>query len=184
MERSSGILLHPTSLPGPFGIGDLGPEAHRFVDSLAVSGCRRWQVLPLGPTGFGDSPYQALSSFAGNPALIALEPLVEDGLLTRDEIQPPAFPPDRVEFADAFAWKRERVARACERFEGDRPAELAGEHDRFASEAEPWLMDFALFVALKEQQGGRSWSEWPEPLRLREAGALSSARRTLEQAAK
>ena len=82
-DRSGGILLHPTSLPGPYGIGDLGPQAYRFVDWLASTGCKLWQVLPLGPTGYGDSPYQCFSAFAGNPYLISFDALIEDGLLTR-----------------------------------------------------------------------------------------------------
>src|SRR5262245_43796298 len=133
MERSSGILLHPTSLPGPFGIGDLGHEAHRFVEALAASGCRSWQVLPLGPTGFGDSPYQSLSSFAINPLLIALEPLVSDGLLTSEEIAPPELPADRVAFADVIAWKRGRIARAWQRFEESPPAGLRAAHEQFVA---------------------------------------------------
>src|SRR5512134_73029 len=84
-ERSGGVLLHPTSLPGPYGVGDLGPQAYRFVDWLASTGCKLWQVLPLGPTGYGDSPYQCFSAFAGNPYLISFDGLIEDGLLTQDD---------------------------------------------------------------------------------------------------
>ena len=105
-HRSSGILLHPTSLPGPCGIGDLGPEAHRFADWLAGAGQHIWQVLPLGPTGFGDSPYQSFSAFAGNPLLISLEVLVEQGWLGRADIaRPPAVPQDNVDFGAVYGWK-------------------------------------------------------------------------------
>src|ERR1700676_3575544 len=96
--RSSGILLHPTSLPGPFGIGDLGPQAVRFADFLAESGQTLWQVLPLGPTGYGDSPYQCFSALAGNPLLISLEDLGE-------AVEPPPFPEDEVDFARVIPWK-------------------------------------------------------------------------------
>src|SRR5579863_5881103 len=105
--RSSGILLHPTSLPGRFGIGDLGPESYRFVDFLADAGQRIWQVLPLGPTGYGDSPYQLFSSFAGNPLLISLDRLADDDLLTQEELnQSPAFPADHVDFGNVIRFKQ------------------------------------------------------------------------------
>ena len=101
-ERSSGLLLHPTSLPGPHGIGDLGPEAYRFVDFLAEAGQRLWQILPLGPTGFGNSPYAARSAFAGNPLLVSLDLLGDEGLIEDRDLQPlPLFPLDRVDFAAA-----------------------------------------------------------------------------------
>ena len=104
--RSSGILLHPTSLPGPNGIGELGPEAYRFADFLRDSGQRIWQVLPLGPTGYGDSPYQCFSAFAGNPLLISLDVLVERGYLNLHDIdERPNFPADNVDFGAVIAWK-------------------------------------------------------------------------------
>src|SRR5436190_8146346 len=104
--RSSGILLHPTSLPGPYGIGDLGPAAHGFADFLAASGQHLWQVLPLGPTGYGDSPYQLFSAFAGNPLLISPERLHADGLL--DTLDPPSFPPDEVDYGAVIGWNEGR----------------------------------------------------------------------------
>src|SRR5512147_2722261 len=105
-KRYSGILLHPTSLPGPDGIGDLGPEAYRWVDFLVDSGCRLWQVLPLGPTGYADSPYQCFSAFAGNPYLISPALLYSDGLLKRSDLtKRPIFPTDHVEYGDAIKWK-------------------------------------------------------------------------------
>lgn len=179
MERCSGILLHPTSLPGPHGIGDLGEEAHRLVDAIADAGCRLWQVLPLGPTGLGDSPYQSLSSFAGNPALIALAPLVEEGLLDPKDAEPPAFDPRRVDNTAACAWKERALALAFERFDKGGKADLAAEHGAFETWAASWLPEFALFVALKGAHEGAAWTAWPEPLRLRRPEALASARTRL-----
>ena len=110
--RSSGILLHPTSLPGRFGIGDLGPEAYGFVDFLAAAGQKIWQVLPLGPTGFGDSPYQLFSAFAGNPLLISLDQLAEEGLLTPEELAAaPEFPADEVDYGRVIRSKHAAAAR-------------------------------------------------------------------------
>src|SRR5215216_7375583 len=107
-SRSGGILLHPTSLPGPYGIGDLGPQAYHFVDWLASTGCKLWQVLPLGPTGYGDSPYQCFSAFAGNPYLISFDALIEDGLLTLDDFSDmPTFGSSSVDFGALIPWKLE-----------------------------------------------------------------------------
>src|SRR5438552_7992814 len=119
--RAAGLLLHPTSLPGRFGIGDLGPAAHRWIELLERSGMKLWQVLPVGPTGFGDSPYQSFSSFAGNPYLVSPEALVEDGLLLpRDLAQVPGFPAERVDFGPVIEWKLGLLARAFDRFEASR----------------------------------------------------------------
>src|SRR5438128_12667697 len=116
MERAAGILLHPTSLPSRHGIGDLGPAAYRFVDWLAAEGMRIWQVLPLGPVGYGDSPYQLFSAFAGNPLLISLEDLAEDGLLSHAELDgAPAFPEDSVEFGRVIEFKMPLLRNACRR---------------------------------------------------------------------
>src|SRR5687768_4999639 len=105
-SRAGGILLHPSSLPGPYGIGDLGPQAYHFVNWLASTGCKLWQVLPLGPTGYGDSPYQCFSAFAGNPYLISFEALTEDGLLNQDDFASlPTFKPSLVEFGQLIPWK-------------------------------------------------------------------------------
>src|SRR3954462_14121217 len=128
MERAAGILLHPTSLPSPHGIGDLGPEAYRFVDWLAAEGMRIWQVLPLGPVGYGESPYQLFSAFAGNPMLISLEELGVD-------VQPPEFDAGRVEFERVVSWKLDALRRAW----GGRRVEAGP----------PWLPRFAQFMALK-----------------------------------
>ncbi|MGO4879261.1 MAG: 4-alpha-glucanotransferase [Bryobacteraceae bacterium] len=162
--RSSGILLHPTSLPGRFGIGDLGPEAFRFVDFLAAAGQRIWQVLPLGPTGYGDSPYQLFSAFAGNPLLISPEQLAEEGLLTRAELaHTPEFPPDQTDFACVIPFKFGLLRTAFERFK------TTWKNREFDS----WLPDFALFMALKMAHGGEAiWSRWEPDIAARKPSAM------------
>ncbi len=186
-ERASGILLHPTSLPGPYGIGDLGPQAYAWVDFLAESGCKLWQVLPLGPTGYGDSPYQCFSAFAGNPYLISPEFLLRDGLLhPNDLVEKTDFPAGRVDFGALIPWKLNLLERAFLRFSSDpQPvrrdpsAPLRTSFDSFCAENASWLDDYALFMALKESHGGGSWESWPEPLRKRDAAALAKARESL-----
>ncbi len=170
-QRASGILLHPTSLPGPYGIGDL--DAFRWIDFLAAAGCGLWQVLPLGPTGFGDSPYQCFSAFAGNPYLISPEMLRADGWLTESDLAArPAFPADRVEFGEVIPFKLDLLSQAFLRFqERATPAQRAAVEAFRAAQAD-WLGDYALFMAIKEHQGGRPWVEWPEPLRDRDPQAL------------
>ncbi len=174
MHRTSGILLHPTSLPGPFGIGDLGPAAYRFVDFLADSGQGLWQVLPLGPTGYRDSPYQCTSAFAGNPLLIAPELLLEWGWVEPGHLKHPEFPQDRVDFGAVAVWKEMLLGRAYRGF-----ASRASESDRsdfavFKDRQRDWLEDYALYAALKVEQDFRPWTEWPEPLALREPKALAA----------
>ena len=146
--RAGGILLHPTSLPGRFGIGDLGPEAHAFADFLAASGQRIWQVLPIGPTGYGDAPYQAFSAFAGNPLLISPEKLVERGYLSAKEIaDPPAFPETEVDFGRVIDYKLQLLRKA---YRNSSPVSMT----------ESWIDPFAEFMALKNANGGRTWTEW------------------------
>jgi 4-alpha-glucanotransferase len=177
IARRSGILLHPTSLPGPHGAGDLGVAAHRFVAWLAQAGQRVWQVLPLGPTGYGDSPYQALSSRAGNPLLVSLEVLRNEGWLTDAELAgAPAAPAERAELHAAVLWKRARLARAAEAFRARAGAERRAELADFRAREASWLDDWALFAVLKEAHGGAPWTAWPAPLALREPAALEAAR--------
>ena len=123
-ERASGVLLHPTSLPGPYGIGDLGPQAHGWIDFLARTGTGLWQVLPLGPTGYGDSPYQCFSAFAGNPYLISPDALIQDGLLTGDDlVDAPEFPTGEVDYGAVIPWKVDVLVRAYTQFkDGSHPA--------------------------------------------------------------
>ncbi len=170
--RSSGILLHPTSLPGRFGIGDLGPEAYRFVDFLAAAGQRIWQVLPLGPTGYGDSPYQLFSAFAGNPLLISLDQLAEQGLLTREELaRAPEFPAGEVDYGRVIRFKLTLLRAAYARFGA------SAEFDSFRRENAGWLGDYALFMAVKAAHGGEAvWSRWEPAIAAREPSALAEWR--------
>jgi 4-alpha-glucanotransferase len=175
-DRSSGIILHPTSLPGPYGIGDLGPEAHRWVDLLAASGTSLWQILPVGPTGYGDSPYQCFSAFAGNVNLVSPDLLADDGLI--DVPSSPGFPDDHVEYGDVIPWKERVLADAFTGFNaGSGDPALRDDFDRFCDE-QNWLDDYALFMAIKAAFGGGSWQDWPGDFRLRETGALGSFQRT------
>ena len=172
--RSSGILLHPTSLPGPFGIGDLGPEARRFVDFLAEAGQTLWQVLPLGPTGFGDSPYQCFSALAGNPLLISPERLAEQGWLHASAISDvPPFPESEVDFARVIAWKTALLDSAARAFLRNGSA---GDRERFQSFCDlnqDWLDDYALFMVLKKQHNSVVWSRWEPEVRWRDPEALA-----------
>lgn len=182
-KRSSGILLHPTSLPGRFGIGDLGPVAHDWLDFLADAGCGLWQVLPLGPTGYGDSPYQCFSAFAGNPYLLSPEVLYEQGMLTADDlVELPAFPADRVDFGQVIPWKLRLLDRAYQRYQQRATVENREELQQFRRKNASWLEDFALFMALKEAHGGAPWVNWEPPLRDRQPAALEAARQQLRDA--
>lgn len=173
-KRGSGILLHVSSLPSPYGIGDLGPEARRFVDFLYQAGQSLWQILPLTPTdtAFGNSPYHGLSAFAGNPILISPELLVEDGFLAEKDLKPaPDFPHDTVDYGAVTEYKRVLLHKAYWRF---KKRKRDHEYERFCRENSHWLDDFALFMALKAHFGGRIWSEWPQELRDRRPEALYS----------
>jgi 4-alpha-glucanotransferase len=170
--RASGILLHPTSLPGPPGIGDLGPAAHRFVDFLARAGQRRWQILPVGPTGYGDSPYASHSSFAGNPLLISPELLVADGYLEPDAPGHPDLGDGPVPHDAVRRYKGLLLSRAFDRFER-RPPEGATEAFAAFCDAAGWLEDYALFEALKAHHGGAPWRVWEEGVRHRRPRALT-----------
>jgi 4-alpha-glucanotransferase len=174
-KRSAGILLHPTSLPGPDGIGDLGPEAFRWVNFLEECGCGLWQILPLNPTGYGDSPYQSFSAFAGNPYLISAALLLEDGLLTRKDLRDrPEFPVERVDYGPVIEWKLTLLDRAYRNFREKAGKLLQAEYAQFQTEEAFWLNDFALFMAIKEAQGGVSWDHWTAPLRERQPAALQA----------
>jgi len=179
-DRASGILLHPTSLSGPYGIGDLGPAAYRWVDWLAGTGCKLWQVLPLGPTGYGNSPYQSFSAFAGNPYLISPEFLLLDNLLFPEDFKEhPAFDPMKVDFGSLIPWKLDLLEKSYLRFSSCKGLMREG-FDIFCAEKASWLDDYALFMAIKEAQGGGAWDSWPEEIRLREPNALDGIRKNLE----
>ncbi len=180
-QRSSGVLLHPTSLPGPDGIGDLGESAFRFVDWLERAGQSLWQVLPLGPTSFGDSPYQTLSARAGNPLLISLDALADQDWLDQEDLADrPSFPADRVDFGRVIAWKNSRLERAWAVFRERAAAADREEFSAWRRAQSAWLQDFALFMALKEEQGGQPWYRWPVRLRDRDPQALAEAADRLE----
>jgi 4-alpha-glucanotransferase len=179
--RSSGILLHPTSLAGRFGIGDLGPQARSFVDFLAAAGQTLWQVLPLGPTGFGDSPYQCFSAFAGNPLLISPQRLVEQGWLDPSALEnAPPFPENEVDFACVISWKTALLELSAREF-----FQRASVNDRARLEAfcaaAGWLDDFALFMALKQHHHGAMWTRWDPSLRRRDSEALARWRERLAE---
>ena len=176
--RRSGILLHLTSLPGKYGIGTLNHEAYHWVNFLAQTRQTLWQVLPLGPTGYGDSPYQSFSSFGGNPYLISLEGLVEMGLLDQRELDnAPDFPRQMVDFGAIYSWKMPLLRRVAEQFDARASAEIKAEFGQFVADNADWLEDFALFMALKDAHNGSPWIQWDMPLRSRQKGALAEARK-------
>jgi 4-alpha-glucanotransferase len=176
-SRVSGVLLHPTSLPGRHGIGSLGDEAHGFAEWLADAGQRVWQVLPLGPTGYGDSPYQCFSAFGGNPLLIDLETLAREGLLDDADLAgSPAFDDERVDYGAVIDFKRPLVAKAAERLAAVAPPSVRDELAAFVLANAPWLDDFSHFMALKAAHEGRSWTSWDRPLATRDPSALARSR--------
>lgn len=176
--RSSGILLHPTSLPGRYGIGDLGPWAYRFADWLAEAGQSLWQILPLGPTSYGDSPYQTLSAFAGNTLLISLDALAENGWLAEDDLASvPPFPIHHVDFGNVIPYHFQMLGKAYEGFQARATSRQRADLQAWIQENAHWLEDFVLFIALKEAHGGKPWVEWPEGEALRDPGALDRARK-------
>lgn len=179
--RSSGILLHPTSLPGPYGIGDLGEWAYRWVDWLTQAGQSVWQVLPLGPTSYGDSPYQTLSAFAGNPNLISLDKLVEEGWLNRDDLNDAHFPNDYVDYGPVIAYHNQKLNVAFSRFQKNGSMSQKSAFEAWCAEQAYWLDDYSLFVALKDEHGGRPWVEWERDYALRDPAALQGARKQLAE---
>ncbi|MDZ7956755.1 MAG: 4-alpha-glucanotransferase [Aulosira sp. DedQUE10] len=178
--RSSGILLHPTSFPSRFGIGDLGLEAYRFIDFLKDSYQQYWQVLPLGPTGYGNSPYMSYSAMAGNPLLISPEQLLKDGLLSESDFANlPGFPQEKVDFAQIVPIKIALLQKACENFKSKATSTQQKEFAEFCDRKAYWLDDYALFMALKDAQNGASWHTWEPELAKRKPEALDQARRQL-----
>lgn len=182
LNRSAGILIHITSLPGDYGIGDLGKMAYRWLDFLDQAGCGLWQILPLGPTGYGDSPYQCFSSFAGNPYLISPELLLTDKLLTQNDLYPlPNFPVEKVDYGLVIPWKLHLLDKAYDRFESDGGKALGAEFDEFKGAQGFWLDDFTLFMALKDAHHGESWDKWEIPLRDRHPQPMATAREKLSK---
>ena len=181
--RSSGILLHPTSLPGPFGIGDLGDEAYRFVDFLQSTGQALWQILPLGPTGYGNSPYASYSAFAGNTLLISPERLARAGLLTEGDFRDvPDFPNNQVDFDQVVALKKSLLLKAYQRFKQIQPPQLVSACNKFSSRENYWLEDYALFQTLKDGHDGRPWTDWVPALVRRDEKELTDVRQTFADA--
>jgi len=175
-KRSSGILLHPSSLPGPYGIGDIGPNALHWIDFLDKAGIGLWQVLPLGPTGYGDSPYQCFSAFAGNPYLLSPDSLIADGVITSEEISPlPAFPAGSVDFGWVINWKVALLDKAFKNFAASAKPALKADFEAFKQAQESWLKDYALFMAIKDAHGGQPWTTWEPELRDRSPEALAQA---------
>lgn len=173
--RTSGILLHPTSLPGHYGIGELGREAFCFIDFLEKTAQSLWQVMPLGPTGYGDSPYACFSAFAGNPLLISLERLIDQGLLSIDDLKTaPHFPQNRVDFGAIIPWKMKILYKAYQNFRQDAQHFQRSEFDRFCLDQAFWLEDFALFMALKQVYLS-AWKDWPPEIARRDSNALHGA---------
>ena len=176
--RSSGILLHVTSLPSPYGIGDLGPSAFSWVDRLRDAGQGWWQALPLGPTGYGNSPYQPQSSFAGNGLLISPECLIADGLLNARDCTS-HFPSDLVDYDSVIPFKEKLLEKARAKFDAGERRDLHPAYEEFCATQGTWLEDYALFRALKNRFGGAYYLEWPEDLVQRKPAALAKARREL-----
>ena len=179
-KRGSGILLHITSLPSQYGIGDLGPCAYKFVDFLHETKQSYWQILPMNPTDpfYDNSPYHSISAFALNPLFISFDLLVKEGFLESSDLEPvPHFPCVEVDFLQVIDYKKKRFHLAFERF---MKKKNRYEFNKFCNEHSPWLDDFALFTVLKAESGGKAWIDWPQELRDRQPEALSRARENLQ----
>ena len=180
-ERSSGILLHPTSLPGKYGIGSLGKEAYKFVDFLKKANQKLWQIFPLGPTGYGDSPYQCFSTFAGNPYLIDFDLLIEQNLLTEEDLRDVDFGGNEeyIDYGAIYNQKYPLLRKAYDNFKANGNDYLKGKLDAFKAENNDWLNDYSLFISLKNHFNGLPWTEWPHDIKVREEAAVSKYREEL-----
>ena len=164
-KRYSGILLHPTSLPSPYGIGDMGQDAYDFVDFLEKAGQTLWQVLPLGPTGYGDSPYSSYSVFAGQTLLISPEKLVEQKLITEEDLKEvPEFDSKVVKYGDVLAWKTEIFTKAFEALKETEDKELLEEYEAFLKQHSFWLDDYAFYMSVRAENENKGWLEWDKSL--------------------
>jgi 4-alpha-glucanotransferase len=175
-QRSAGVLLHITSLPGPHGMGDFGPDAFRFVDWLCAAGQRVWQWLPSTPIGPGDSPYQGVSAFAGSPWMVALEPFVERGWLKAPELPAGGFDAHQVDYGRVLPWREAQLRAAAKGFEAKATPSDRAAHAAWCEAQSGWLDDYALFMAIRSPRGGQPWWEWPAPLACRDEAALTAAR--------
>ena len=180
-ERSSGILLHPTSLPGKYGIGSLGKEAYKFVDFLKKANQKLWQIFPLGPTGYGDSPYQCFSTFAGNPYLIDFDLLIEQNLLNEEDLRDVDFGGNEeyIDYGAIYNQKYPLLRKAYDNFKANGNDYLRGKLDAFKAENNDWLNDYSLFISLKNHFNGLPWTEWPHDIKVREEAAVSKYREEL-----
>lgn len=180
IKRSAGILLHPTSLPGKYGIGDLGKEAYGFIDLMVQAGQSLWQVFPLGPTGYGDSPYQCFSAFAGNPLLISPDKLNEQGLLTEEEINNlKEWSSDQVDFGAVIPYKTGLLELAFENFK-KQGKNIYSQYESFISANNDWIEDFALFMAVKQHNNGIIWTDWSKDIATRSEGSLETWKEKLK----
>ncbi len=178
-KRVSGILLHPTSLPGRYGIGDLGVAAFKFIDFLVATKQHLWQIMPLGPTGFGDSPYACFSAFAGNPLLVSPEALIQDDLILADDLKEvPYFPEDRVNYGEVIYYKYSLLKQSYTRFKNIK-SPLKTDFEQFCEQNASWLEDFALFMAVKEVHNGCMWAEWSPEIATRQPAAMKSWKKRL-----
>ncbi len=179
-KRVSGILLHPTSFPGRYGIGDLGAAAFKFIDFLVGAKQHLWQIMPLGPTGFGDSPYACFSAFAGNPLLVSPEALIQDELISPDELKKvPYFPEERVDYGEVIYYKFSLLKRSYEHFKQVIATSIKQEFELFCETNAQWLDDFALFMAVKEVHNGCMWAEWTPEIATRKPAALKTWKKRL-----
>jgi 4-alpha-glucanotransferase len=178
-DRASGLLLHVTSLPSRYGVGDFGPAALAWIDRLAAAGQSWWQSLPLGPTGYGNSPYQPLSSLAGNGLLVSPDWLMEDGLIQSSDCQLQSFPETEVDYNAVVPFKYQLLEKAWVNFQAETRADLRVAYEQFCNDQAHWLNDYALFRALKAKFAGAYYLEWPKELVEREPAALDAARREL-----
>ena len=173
-ERSSGILFHPTSLPGKYGIGTLGKEAYAFIDFLKKSKQKLWQIFPLGPTGYGDSPYQSFSSFAGNPYLIDFDLLIEAHLLSEEDLRDIFFGDNEeyIDYGAIYNQKYPLLRKAYDNFKSSDNSEMKGSLENFKRENSSWLNDYSLYISLKNHFNGLPWNEWPQDIKNRENAAM------------
>lgn len=173
IERSAGVLLHPTSLPGRYGIGDLGNEAYNFINFLEAAGQKLWQVFPLGPTGYGDSPYQCFSAFAGSPLLISPQKLAEENLLTKDDLENiPHFNPSIIDFGPLINYKKSLLKKAYAHFKKKQDLRIIAGLSDFEEKNSDWLEDYSLFMSVKEAHNGDQWSKWEPGIKLRKPEAM------------
>ena len=177
--RKSGILLHVSSLPSPYGIGTMGKSAYDFIDFLKEAGQKCWQMLPINPIGYGDSPYQALSSFAGNHYLIDLELLIADGFLLREEVEECNWGanPSKTDYGLLYQQRLPLLRKAYKRFDGEKNLE----YQDFVVKEQWWLKDFALFMALKAENNQAPWTDWEDGVRLREPDAMTACEMRLKE---